>query len=87
MVEKNLPNIYGMIGKVPSANHADRILNQLRNKGGEMRRSELTHANWSRLSAGELDEVMKKLVNAHDVIAEFDTGSKSTIYKLKGVDQ
>jgi hypothetical protein len=84
MVEKNLPNIYGMIGKVPSANHADRILNQLRNKGGEMRRSELTHANWSRLSAGELDEVMKKLVNAHDVIAEFDNSSKTTIYKLKG---
>lgn len=80
IVEKGLPKIYGMIGRTPSATHGDRILNQLKNRGGEMKRSELTHANWNKLSPKELDEVMRKLIEAGDVLPDYK--DKTTIYKL-----
>ncbi len=80
IVEKGLPKIYGMIGRVPSAGHADRIKNQLKNHNSELTKSELSHLNWNKLSAKELDEVMRKLIEAGDVLPDYK--NKTTIYRL-----
>jgi hypothetical protein len=80
-MEAFMPSVYKRIEVAPTAVHFDRILEQIKRKGGTATKSQLLHDNWNKLDAKELETVMYSLESAMKV--DMLVAGRTTTYKLR----
>ena len=81
-LEGKLKLVYKKFGQTPSTAHFDRVLGQIRKRGGMATKSDLLHDNWARLNATELEAVMRSLEEA--MLVDSDIKGRTTTYKEMG---
>jgi hypothetical protein len=83
VMESKMGHVYDMVGKIPSASHRDRMLQQIQKRGGQITRAEWTHINSNKMRSAEVDEVIEGL-KVEGMLQEFDQPYGAKLYQLKG---
>lgn len=79
-LESFMPMAYKEIGKLATTDHVERVLRQLKRRGGKATKSEILHDNWNSFNAKEWIEISYHMQEAE--LIEVIIG-RPTTYKLK----
>ena len=79
-MEKFMPKAYQEIGRDPQSIHTERVIRQLKRRGGKATKSEILHDNWNKFSAKDWIEISYHLEESG--VVERLLG-RPTVYLLK----